>query len=63
MANDRFPRLLFANRVATPPRMYAPSRVGSPPKIGSTLITSAPWSASSMAARGPVTIWDISRTR
>ena len=60
---ERLPRLIVANPAVTPPRWGPSRRMMSPPGGASTLITSAPWSASSMVAIGPETIVASSITR
>jgi len=55
-------RLLFRNDAEKPPRRLAAARVWSPPGA-STLITSAPWSASSMVPSGPEIIEVMSMIR
>ena len=53
---ERLLRLLLRNEAEYPPRRLAAARVWSPPCGFSTLMTSAPWSASSIVADGPDTI-------
>ena len=60
---ERLLRLLLRNEAENPPRRFAAARVWSPPCGFSTLITSAPWSASSIVADGPDTIEVRSTTR
>ena len=50
---ERLLRLLLRNEAEKPPRRLAAVRVWSPPCGFSTLITSAPWSASNIVAEGP----------
>ena len=49
---DFLPRLELANELVTPPMSW-PMRRTMSPAGGSTLMTSAPWSASIMVATGP----------
>ena len=57
MPMQRLPRLLLTNSEFIPPFANDNiARVTSPAAVsGSTLTTSAPWSASNMAANGPAT--------
>ena len=46
-----------------PPTRTWITRTVSPPTTGSTLMTSAPWSARSIVASGPETAWEKSTMR
>ena len=59
----RLPRFTFANIEVKPPRRYHSYRSKSPRPGGSTLMTSAPWSANIMAASGPEMTAEKSTTR
>src|ERR1019366_5122407 len=62
-AIERLLRLVFKNAAESPLRRLLAERVASPPSGFSTLITSAPWSARIMVARGPETLEVRSTTR
>ena len=61
----RFPRAMLRNHTAVPSAIRVPIlRTGSPtPFFGSTMITSAPWSAMVMVKCGPGRNCERSRTR
>ena len=61
-AIERFPRLHTRKSALIPPTETPTQRPMSPMPGRSTLITSAPWSASSATAYGPVRAIDRSRT-
>jgi hypothetical protein len=60
---DRLPRLATQNMPDIPLRLLPSHRRMSPIPGGSTLTTSAPWSARSVAVNGPDTTADTSSTR
>ena len=61
-AIDRLPRFRLAKYALMPPRPVPTVRMRSP-ATGSTLITSAPWSARTMVANGPDMLLVRSMTR